>query len=556
MTLVSRTGAQILVDQLLVHGANLAFGVPGESYIAVLDAMYGAGDQFRFIVCRHEAAASNMAEATGKLTGAPGLCFVTRGPGATHASTGLHTGRQDSTPMILFVGQVSRGFLGREAFQEIDYGKMFSEVSKLVISIDSADRIPEYMSRAFHAAVNGRPGPVVVVLPEDVLVEQATVADAAPYRRAQAGPSHSDLVEFETRLRRAQRPVLLLGGGGWSQEAKADIARFAHAWGIPTGVSFRRQDLFDNRHDLYIGELGLSPSPSLVAAMNQADLLIALGPRMSEASTSGYKLLSVPSPKQELIHVHLDPQELGRVYAAQLPIVSTPGPFAAAIAALSPLEPADPSWSAGPRQAYLANIEVEDPAHPIDLGLIVKTMSDRLPPDAIICNGAGNYTTWVHRYFQYGPRGAQLAPTSGAMAYGLPAGIAAKLVRPEAPVVVFAGDGCFLMASQELATAVRYGLQVTIIVVNNGSYGTIRMHQERNFPGRVYGTDLSNPDFVALARAYGAHAERVESTEDFWPAYERAAASGGPGLIELQVSLERMTSRVRLSSLRAVPAKA
>ena len=546
-----RNGAQILIDQLLVHGANLGFGVPGESYLGVLDAMYGVGDQFRFVVCRHEAAASNMAEAFGKLNGTPGLCFATRGPGATHASTGLHTARQDSTPMILFVGQVARDFIGREAFQEVDYGKMFSEVSKLVVVLDSAQRIPEFISRAFHAAVNGRPGPVVVVLPEDVLSEEAEVADAPPYRVAYSAPTPAAIAEFDERLSKAQRPLLLLGGGGWSDQGRQDIVRFARNRQIPIAAAFRRQDLVDNRDDLYVGDVGLGINPALTTAIQESDLLIAVGTRMSEAVTNGYSLLSIPAPRQSLIHIHLDPEELGRVYSADLPIISGPAAFAAAAAALPARAPLDPEWAGKLRKIYLANIAVDAAEPPIDMAVVVKQLSDRLPDNAIICNGAGNYTTWIHRYFQYRPTGAQLAPTSGAMGYGFPAAVAAKIARPDATVVAFAGDGCFLMASQELATAVRYGLAMVVIVVNNGSYGTIRMHQERHFPGRNYGTDLANPDFVALARAYGAHAELVSATDDFWPAYERAVASGGPALLELQTPLERLTPRVRLSALQA-----
>ena len=556
MTSRTRTGAQILVDQLIVHGATVGFGVPGESYLAVLDAMYGVGDRFRFIVCRHEANAANMAEAAGKLTGAPGLCFVTRGPGATHASSGMHNGRQDSTPMILFIGQVATDFIGREAFQEVDYGKMFSELSKLVVVLDNPHRIPELISRAFHAAVNGRPGPVVVVLPEDVLTQISDVVDARPYKRAEAAPTPAAMQELAEHIAKAQRPLMMVGGQGWTPQAKADIVRFAEAWNLPVAANFRRQDIVDNRHALYIGEVGLGVNPALAQAIKDTDLLIAVGPRMSEATTSGYELIDIPTPRQALVHVHLDPNELGRVYHSVLPIVAGPGPFSAAAAALQPSGPPQyAAWTEKLRHNYVAYNTPEPQGEETDLGQIVSGLSKRLPDNAIICNGAGNYTTWVHRYFQYRPTGAQLAPTSGAMAYGFPAGIAAKVIRPDAPVVVFAGDGCFLMSAQDLATAVRYNLAMVIIVINNGSYGTIRMHQERHFPGRVFGTDLNNPDFVAMAQSFGAYGELVEDGDDFWAAYERAAAFGGPALLEVRTGLEKLTPRIRLSALRA-PLKA
>ncbi len=551
-----RNGAQILVDQLLIQGARHAFGVPGESYLPVLDALHDTAGRLDFVVCRHEAAASNMAEAYGKLTGMPGLCFVTRAPGATHASTGLFTAHQDSTPMILFIGQVARHRMEREAWQELDYRRMFGEVAKWVVQVDDAARLPELISRAFHQALNGRPGPVVVVLPEDMLRDQVSTVDAPPARLAEQAPGQDAMEKVRQALAGAQRPVLIAGGGGWDAASCENLRRFVEQWSLPVVASFRRQDLLDTRHDLYVGEFGPGVSPTLEKHIGESDLLIILGARLGEASTSGYTLLDIPKPKQRLIHIHADPEELGRVYAADLPIVASPGGFAAAALRLTAADVAWRDWSLRLRRDYLAWSTPSDgrAAVAVDMAAIAAGLSERLGPGAIVTNGAGNYTTWLHRFHHYRGFRTQLAPTSGAMGYGIPAAIAAKLAKPDSPVVAFAGDGCFLMNAQELITATQYGLPIVVVVVNNNSYGTIRLHQERSYPGRVFGTDLANPDFVALARAYGASGERVTATAAFWPALERALAHRGPAVIELVTDIETLTPQATVSGLRAAAA--
>jgi acetolactate synthase-1/2/3 large subunit len=551
MTANSRTGARILVDQLLIQGARYAFGVPGESYLTVLDAMSDVAGRLDYIVCRHEAAASNMAEAYGKLTGTPGVAFVTRAPGATHAATGLFTARQDSTPMILFIGQVARPFLDREAWQELDYRRAFGQMAKWVGQVDDARRLPEMISRAFHQAVNGRPGPVVLALPEDMLRDDVVVADARPVRRNEIAPGQDALQALRDSLTAARRPLLIVGGGGWTAAAWRDLTAFAERWSLPVVVSFRRQDLLDNRHPLYVGELGPAVRPTLVDRIAQSDLLIVLGTRLGEVSTNGYKLLEVPCPAHRLVHIHADPDELGRVYAADLAMVATPAGFLTGALGLPPF---DVPWHGWAETLRRERVEWGRPAAPrgtVDLAAVVAGLAERLPPDTIVTNGAGNYTVWLHRFYQYRGFRTQLAPTSGAMGYGVPAAIAAKLTRPQSTVVAFAGDGCFLMSGQELITAVAHRLPIIFLVVNNQSYGTIRMHQERVFPGRVYGTDLVNPDFVALARAYGAAGERVQATDDVWPCLDRALAHPGPTLIELVTDIEQLSPQATVSALRA-----
>jgi len=546
-----RSGGRILIDALRIHGVDTVFCVPGESFLAAIDALHDASADIRLVVCRQEGGAAHMAEAHGKLTGTPGVCFVTRGPGAANASIGIHTARQDSTPLVMFVGQVARGHLGREAWQEVEFRHMYGHIAKWVDQIDDPARIPEAVSRAFHTACAGRPGPVVLALPEDMLEEAAQVADCPPYARTQAWPAPADMQALSARLAAAERPLLILGGGGWTGEATADIARFAESHRLPVVCAFRRQDLFDNRRELYAGEAGLAMNPLLAERIRQADLIVAAGPRLGETSTNGYTLLDVPRPAQTLVHVHADPEELGHVYHADLAINAGPAGFAAAAAAL-PAPAAIPwaEWAAAARADYLANLQPGPMPGPVDLGAVMVWLRERLPADAILTNGAGNYTMWVQRFYQYRGLRTQLAPTSGTMGYGLPAAVAAKLAHPDRPVLCFAGDGCFLMNGQELATAVKYGLGIVVIVVNNGIYGSIRMHQERHYPGKVYATDLANPDFRLLAQAYGAHGERVDRTEDFAPAFERALAAGGPALIELRVSPEAITPRTTLTALR------
>jgi len=546
-----RTGARVLVDQLKVHGVERVFCVPGESYLAVLDALYDA-PEIDLIVCRQEGGAAIMAEAEGKLTGRPGVCFVTRGPGATNASPGVHIAFQDSTPMILFVGQIARGFQEREAFQEIDFRRMFGPLAKWVAQIDEAERIPEFISRAFHVATAGRPGPVVLALPEDMLSDLTDAPATRPYAPVQAHPSAADMARLRSLLAAAKRPFLLLGGSGWDVQACADIRAFAEANRLPVGAAFRFQDLFDNTHPNYAGDVGIGINPKLQARIRDADLLLALGPRLGEMTTGGYTLIDIPCPRQTLVHVHAGAEELGRVYQAELAINAGMRAFAAAARALPPADSA--AWRGQAEAAhddYLAWSAPTKMPGPVQLAEIMAWLCDHVPADSIVTNGAGNYTIWVHRFYRYRGFRTQLAPTSGSMGYGVPAAIAAKRRYPGRTVICFSGDGCFLMTGQELATAVQYGINVIIIVVNNGMYGTIRMHQERHYPSRVSATDLVNPDFAALARAYGAHGETVKRTADFASAFERAQASGKPAVIEVRIDPEAITPRQSLSDIRA-----
>jgi len=546
----ARNGGQILVDALLHHTVDTVYCIPGESYLPVLDALHDASG-IQTIVTRHEGAASNMADAYGKLTGRPGICFVTRGPGATHAANGVHTAMQDSTPMILFIGQVESAFKGREAFQEVDYRQMFGGLAKWATEIDDISRIPEIVARAFRVAQSGRPGPVVIGLPEEVLFGSAQVADATPAPITRATPSISALAELRERLSQARRPLVIVGGTGWTPEACEQVRAFARANRLPLVASFRRQDLIDNRDEQYAGQLGFGASPRLTARVQEADLLLVLGSRLSETPSAGYTLVQSPRPVQEMIHVYADTSELGRVYQADQMIEAGMPEIAAALAQLTPLaETPWAAWSKAARADYLAySTPPQNAERPqgVDLAEVVSYLSETLPEDAAISNGAGNYAVWVHRFYRYRTPRSQLAPTNGAMGYGFPAAIAAKLRDPQRSVVCFAGDGCFMMYPQELATAVQFGAALTVIVVNNGMLGTIRMHQEREYPGRISGTSLHNPDFVALAQAFGAHGELVERTEDFAAAFERAQASGKPALIELRTDPKQITPIARLS---------
>jgi acetolactate synthase I/II/III large subunit len=546
-----RTGGQILVDALKIHGVDLAFDVPGESFLAVLDALYDAREQIRLVTCRHESGACNMAEAYGKLTGRPGICFVTRGPGATHASVGVHTAFQDSTPLILFIGQVARDQVERESFQEIDYRRMFGPMAKWVCEIEHAARIPELVSQAFHRATNGRPGPVVVALPEDMLIEEATVPDAGAYKAVQPHPGPDDMVRLRMLLAQSKRPFVIAGGGGWTAQAVTDLQSFAEANSLPVGCSFRAQDRFDNAHPLYAGDVGIGINPALSARVKSSDLLLVIGPRLGEMTTSGYTLIDIPVPAQMLVHVHPGAEELGRVYQATLPINAGPAQFLAAARALAPVDSAAWKDEAGKANAdYRAWIKPPRIPGALQMAEIVAWLRQRLPQDAIVTNGAGNYSTWAHRFHQYRRFGSQLAPTSGAMGYGVPAAVAAKLMHPDRTVVCLAGDGEFMMTGQELATAMQYGAAPIILVINNNMYGTIRMHQEREYPGRVSGTDLRNPDFAALARAYGAYGALVERTEEFAPAFEEALKCGTAAVIELRIDPEAITPRQSLSDIR------
>jgi len=556
----ARPAGHALVEALIAQGVHTCFGVPGESFLAVLDGFHEYRDAIRFIACRQEGGAAFMAEAQGKLTGRPGICFVTRGPGATNASIGVHTAFQDSTPMVLFVGQVASDQRDREAFQEIDYRQMFGPgtlgLAKWVGEVHSADRLPEYLARAFHTALQGRPGPVVLVLPEDMLTTLTSAPVLPRVVPAQAWPAPGALRDLRSLLLAAERPFLMVGGPGWDAEACRALQRFAENWQLPVGCGFRFQDTFDNHHPLYAGDVGIGINPKLAERVRQADLVITLGLRLGEMTTAGYTLLKPPRPAQKLVHIHPGPEELGRVYAADLMLQASMSAAAKALEALT--APPLLTWAGQAEQAhadYLGNL-VAPAVAPLDMAVVVKTLQARLPADTVFTNGAGNYSGWLHRYCRYPGLQhhgrSQLAPTSGAMGYGFPAAVAAALLYPERTVLNIAGDGDFLMTGQELATATGYGAKKLLcVVVDNGTYGTIRMHQERDYPGRVSGSDLFNPDFAALARAYGWHAEFCDRTEDFAPALARALTAGRPALIHLKLDSDVITSRSTLSAIRA-----
>jgi acetolactate synthase-1/2/3 large subunit len=559
----SRTAAKVLVDQLVLHGTKRVFCVPGESYLPVLDALYERREAIALTVNRHESGASFMAEAWGKLTGTAGVCFVTRGPGATNASIGVHTAYQDSTPLILFIGQVGSDCIDREAFQEIDYRRMFGDFCKWVAQIDSADRITEYVARAYHVAMSGRAGPVVLALPEDMLQREVAVRDARPAQPVQGEVGQSQARALATALAAAQRPLVIVGGSGWTPKACTDLETFARKHDLPVAWSFRRQDIFDNRHPNYVGDVGIGINPRLAKRVREADVLLALGVRLGEMTTSGYTLLDIPVPRQKLLHVHPHAEELGHVYQPDIAIEASMPAIATMLKDLQP--PAAPVWkdeTSLAREDYLAWQKEPEifgtRPQALNLWRVVKHLFERLPEDTLLANGAGNFATWGHRYRQYpgystGKR-SQLAPTSGAMGYGVPAGIAAQLFDPQRQVVVIAGDGDFLMTGQELATAAAANARVLFIVVNNGMYGTIRMHQEMHYPQRVYGTALSNPDFVGLARAYGLVAERARTLEDFYSALDQILAAMAdkscPGLIELITDPEIISPGATVASLR------
>jgi acetolactate synthase-1/2/3 large subunit len=551
--LETRHGGRILADALAGHGVRTAFGVPGESFLPVLDGLHDLKDKLRFIICRQEGGASYMADAWAKLTGEPGVLFVTRGPGATNGSVGVHTAFQDSSPMLVFVGQVGNDFIEREAFQEVDYRRMYGPLTKWVAQIDRAERIPEYVSHAFHVATSGRPGPVLLALPEDMLFSDAAVADAPRYRTPKAAPAPADLQELERLLGAAKNPFVIVGGGGWTKKTSAALQAWAEKTGIPVGASFRCQDYFDNRHACYAGDVGIGINPKLAQRVKDADVLIVIGARLGEMTTGGYTLLDVPVPKQKLVHVHAGAEELGRVYQATLPIVSSYEEFVVALSALK-----TPSWKAQGQAAHADYLAWNKPLPmpgALQYGEIIGWLSQNLPEDAVLTNGAGNFASWLHRHFQYKGWRTQLAPTSGSMGYSVPAAVAAKIAEPKRTVVALAGDGEFLMNGQEIATAVQYDAPIITLVVNNGMYGTIRMHQEREFPARVSGTELRNPDFAAYARAFGGHGETVERTADFAPAFQRAVASGKPAVIELRIDPEAITPSATLTGLREAALK-
>jgi acetolactate synthase-1/2/3 large subunit len=545
-----RTGARILVDQLVLHGVDHLFCVPGESYLPVLDALRDA--TIAVTVCRQEGGAAMMAEAAGKLTGRPGIVFVTRGPGATNAAHGLHIARQDSTPLILFVGQVARGTREREAFQELDYRAVFRSIAKWAVEIDDAARIPELVSRAFHVATAGRPGPVVVALPEDMLSEAAEAADALPYVPVEIHPAAAQLAELRSLLIAAERPVAILGGSRWTAAAAARFAAFAERFQIPVACSFRRQMLFSAEHPCYAGDLGIGPNPKLVELIREADLVLAVGGRLSEMPSQGYTLFDIPVPRQALVHVHPDVAELGRVYRPKLAINASPTAFCPVLDAIRPADGGDGLRAQAAHAAYLAWSDPATVTSPgaLQMPHVMAVLREKLPADAIMVNGAGNFAGWLHRFWPYRFYGTQLAPTSGSMGYSVPPAVAAKRLFPERMVVSFAGDGCFLMNGQEFATAVQYELPILVLVIDNGMYGTIRMHQERHFPGRVSATDLRNPDFAGYAKVFGGHGERVETNQQFGPALERALASGKPAILHCLIDPEAITPTATLTEIR------
>ncbi|WP_294357850.1 thiamine pyrophosphate-binding protein [uncultured Sphingomonas sp.] len=542
-----RTGGRILVDQLVAQGCERIFTVPGESFLAVLDALVDV-PSIQTVVCRQEGGVAFMACAEGALTHRPGIAFVTRGPGATNASIGVHVARQDSQPMILFVGDVDRGTRDREAFQEINFESMFAPVAKWAARIDDARRIPEYVARAYSVAMNGRPGPVVLALPEDMLLDQVEAIDRPRVERAAQAPDAGVMAQLADLLATAERPVAVVGGAGWDERAAEDIAAWADRTGVPLVAAFRRQDAVPNDCPAYAGNLGYGPNPKLVARVKDADLLLVVGPRLGEATTDGYTLITPEHPGQRLVHVHPDANELGMTYRTDLTICAGMAEFAEALLTID--GPAHPAATEARADYEAWTTPTPRDGIALDLGPCVAVMREALPADTIICNGAGNFSGWWHRYWRYAGPGTQLAPTSGAMGYGVPAAVAASLRRPGRTVVAVAGDGDFLMNGQELATAVQHDASLLVIVVDNSAYGTIRMHQEREFPRRVSATRLHNPDFAALARAYGCWAETVEKTTDFAPALDRAMAQGGVRLLHLKTDVEVITAATTLEAIR------
>lgn len=544
-----RNGGQILVESLLGLGARKAFGVPGESYLAVLDALHDTAGRLDYVTCRHEGGAAFMAAAWGKLTGSPGICMVTRGPGATNAAIGVHTAMQDSAPMILFVGQVGTDMRDREAFQELDYRAVFGSMAKWAVEIDRVERIPELLSRAWTVAVSGRPGPVVVALPEDMLVSLSDAAPlTAPLRITEPAPDAHAMTDALAMLGRATRPLVMLGGCNWTPSGRAALQSFAESSDLPVVAAFRYQDQFDNHSPSYAGEAGVGMPPHVKRLIREADVILAVNLRFGEMTTDGYTLLEVPQPKQTLIHVHGSDAELGKIYRPALGIQAGPNAFAAA---LSPVRGDWAGWRAKARADYLTSLELGPLPSPVDMGVCTAHLRSVLPEDAIITNGAGNFAVWPNKFLQYGPKARLLAPQSGAMGYGVPAAIAAKVAHPDRLVLCFAGDGDFQMTAQELATARQAGAAPIILILNNGIYGTIRAHQERHYPARVSGTEMVNPDFVQLARAHGFHAERVEATADFAAAFDRARASVTGAVLDLAISAEALTPHQTLSQIRA-----
>ncbi|MCW9003263.1 MAG: thiamine pyrophosphate-binding protein [Rhodospirillales bacterium] len=547
-----RSGGQMVVDALVDFGVDRVFCVPGESYLEVLDALYDHGNAIQLINARHEGGAAFMAEAEGKLTGRPGVCLVTRGPGACNASIAVHTAFQDSTPMVLLVGQVSRDWMGREAFQEVDFHAMFGPVAKRVLQVERTEETLAVMARAFDEATSGRPGPVVVVLPEDTLRERAVASPMTPAEVKESEPEPGDMESLCRILFDADRPMMVLGGGGWDDMSRADMAAFAEANDLPVCCSFRRMDLFDNDHSCYAGELGIGPNPKLVERMKEADLIIAVGARLGEMTSQGYSLLDGARAQSNLVHIHADPGELGRVFTPSLGIASGMSAFAKAARGLGSISNGRwKAWRESARRDYEESQLAPDCDDDLDLYRVMQTLRDRIGDHGIVTTDAGNFSGWPQRFLRFGGKRRLLGATSGSMGYGVPAAVAAKLRHPERLVVCCVGDGGFMMTGNEVATAVHYGVAPIILVFENGMYGTIRMHQERAHPGRVIGTELRNPDFAELAKASGAHGETVTRTADFAPAFDRAVASGKASVIALRTNPDRITTRTTLSAIRA-----
>jgi acetolactate synthase I/II/III large subunit len=544
-----KTGGQHVVGGLIANSVDRLFCVPGESYLAVLDALVDSN--IDVITCRQEGGAAMMADAHAKLTGKTGICFVTRGPGATNASAGVHVASQDSTPMILFIGQVARNHLGKEAFQEVDYSQFFGGMAKAVFQPMSAAEIPAVMSEAFSIAQSGRMGPVIVALPEDILTETAdgTAIAASPNYPA---PTPENIATFAKMLTQAKRPIAILGGSGWDEKSVAEFTAFAENWDLPVAVSFRRQMLFDHTHPNYAGDVGIGINPKLRKRIDDADLLVLIGGRLGEMPSQGYELLEIPRPKQQLIHVHSSAAEIGKVYDVDLGIVSTPVNFASSLTHVEPPMLRNGEAASAAHADYIAwsKPPLKQPGD-LNMGEIMNWLEENLEPDTIMTNGAGNYATWLHRFHRFQHFATQAAPTSGSMGYGLPAAVAAALAFPDRQTICFAGDGCFLMHGQEFATAVKHRLPIIVLVINNNMYGTIRMHQERDYPARVSATALTNPDFAALARAYGGYGETVKTTAEFADAFLRAKASRLPSILELQIDPEAITPARTLSQFRA-----
>ncbi len=546
-----KTGGQLIVEALEVNGVDRIYSVPGESYLAVLDALHDS--PITNIVCRQEGGAAMMADCHGRLTGRPGICFVTRGPGATNASAGLHIAAQDSNPMILFVGQVARRIKEREAFQELDYKAFFGSIAKWVVEIDDARRIPELVTRAFAVATSGRPGPVVVALPEDMLTDEVETVAPLPYTPVETRPGRQEMERLVEFLEGAERPFLILGGTRWTEEAVRQVCAGIVNWKLPVGCSFRRQTLCDQLHPSYAGDIGIGANPRLASYIKESDLVVLVGCRFGEMPSADYTLLKSPYPDQKLVHIFPDPHELGRVYRPELAINASNTAFAEAFAATRPKH--TPAWANRTEELHQSYLEWSTPPQDgvgdVKMGRVMAWLEENLPEDVIVANGAGNFATWMHRFHRYRRFNGQAAPTSGTMGYGVPAGVAAKQLYPEREVVIWAGDGDFLMHGQEFATAVQHDIPIIVVILNNGIYGTIRMHQERDYPGRVSGTDLKNPDFAAYARAFGGHGETVARTEEFAGAFLRARASGRPAIVEVKLDPEAITPTKTLSEIRA-----